>query len=198
MYSQRDEEAHILAEFADQPPGRFLDIGAYDGVNYSNTMCLVERGWSGVMCEPAIEAFRGLMDNHAANPKLTLVHAAIGDKPSRLAQFWHNPTSISTTEIKNRDRFGAADFEPPFYIPLVHLDWILTAFPTDYDFVSIDTEGTSVDLFRCLLGFEEVKPRMICVEFDDRKAEAMHLAQINGYHFVAETAENLLFNHRPN
>ena len=38
MYSQRDEELHILGYFGDKV-GRFIDIGAYDGKSFSNTGC---------------------------------------------------------------------------------------------------------------------------------------------------------------
>ncbi len=51
MYSQNDEERVIL-ELVGDGKGRFLDIGAFDGVMFSNTRALVERGWCGICVEP--------------------------------------------------------------------------------------------------------------------------------------------------
>ena len=42
MYSQTDEERVILEHFAQRPSGRFLDIGAFDGRVFSNTLALAE------------------------------------------------------------------------------------------------------------------------------------------------------------
>ena len=49
-YSQNDEEKVILGWFRDKKKkvGRFLDVGAYTGLELSNTRALMEKGWSGV------------------------------------------------------------------------------------------------------------------------------------------------------
>jgi len=58
--------------------------------------------------------------------------------------------------------------------------------------VSIDTEGTSVDLLHVLLA-TEMFPRCICVEHDGRAVEAQMAAQKRGYKQVYASAENLVF-----
>jgi hypothetical protein len=70
-YSQFDEQDAILAAFGLQPwqtnlspgntDGRFLDLGAWDPITFSNTRALVELGWSGVMIEPSPGPFLELM-----------------------------------------------------------------------------------------------------------------------------------------
>lgn len=50
-YSQNTEQDIILKYFGTFV-GRFLDIGAYNGLDISNTRALLERGWSGVLVEP--------------------------------------------------------------------------------------------------------------------------------------------------
>ena len=63
-YSQNGEQpiildlwaAHQKLERKDQPvphPGRFLEIGAWDPIHFSNTRALIELGWSGVIIEPS-------------------------------------------------------------------------------------------------------------------------------------------------
>ena len=48
MYSQNDEQDYILNYFQNAEPGKFLDIGGYDPLIFSNTRCLVEKDWAGV------------------------------------------------------------------------------------------------------------------------------------------------------
>lgn len=60
-YSQNGEQEAILKIFGESE-GRFLDIGAYDGKTFSNTLALIERGWSGVLIEPSPNAFMALAD----------------------------------------------------------------------------------------------------------------------------------------
>jgi hypothetical protein len=45
-YSQNNEQ-EIILNFFNGRIGRYLDIGAFDGVSMSNTLALVELGWQG-------------------------------------------------------------------------------------------------------------------------------------------------------
>jgi hypothetical protein len=60
-YSQFEEQDHILQAVKNITEGRFLDIGCWDAVTFSNTRALFELGWSGVMIEPSPGPFVELM-----------------------------------------------------------------------------------------------------------------------------------------
>lgn len=202
-YSQNGEQEIILQYFGDFV-GRFLEIGACDGLLVSNTLALVERGWSGLMVEPSPRAFIALRDRHGSNPKLTLVHAAAGGDYG-LVKFWEESTigGYSTTEQANRVKWRhLVAFAPPFYVPMIPVSSLLHNFPGPIDFLSIDTEGTSVDIFLAFpfggglverFGGNEPKPRAICVEHDGRIDECLRHAQSWGYQEVSRNAENLVF-----
>ena len=57
-YSQHGEQAIILDYFEKQgiQQGRFLDIGANDGITFSNSYALVIRDWKGVAVEASPSA----------------------------------------------------------------------------------------------------------------------------------------------
>jgi FkbM family methyltransferase len=192
-YSQNGEQAIILKTFGSFV-GRFLEIGACDGVLVSNTLALTELGWSGVMVEPSPQAFMALKQLHGSNPKLTLVHAAVGPRYG-MTKFWEEQTigGYSTTEEGNRAKWQhLANFPQPFYVPVIPVEVLLAEFPGPVDFLSIDTEGTSTDLF-CTFPFAAVLPRVVCVEHDGRIAECLAQAQQWGYREVARNGENLVF-----
>lgn len=203
MYSQKNEEAVILQAVGDRI-GRFLDIGSYDGVTYSNTMALVERGWEGVMVEPGLEAFQKLLKNHGGNPKLQLVHAAVSPFGSAgLTQFWNNPATFSTTNEHNRDRFIHEGFAPPFWVASVTIQEVLAAVPGEMNVLSIDTEGTSVDLlFAYPFEIGLYRPWVVCVEHDawsncvwdmPRLLSIIEFMTGHGYKLEHSNEENVIF-----
>lgn len=70
-YSQNDEEDVIVQYFArmehehnqkrpDGSPRRFLDVGAHDGMTFSNSRRLAELGWGGWLIEPGKAAYAKL------------------------------------------------------------------------------------------------------------------------------------------
>lgn len=192
-YSQRDEETCILKALEGIQNGKFLDIGAYDGVNFSNTMALVERGWSGVMVEPGLEAFQALLKNHGDKEAITLVHAAVGTERG-MSKFWNSPTSYGTTEEWSRDRCKLmSEFSPAFFVPVITFDDLWQWVPgMPVDMLSIDTEGTSVDL---LMAFpiEICRPKVVCVEHDSRFEECRKWATDNRYFAHMANEENVVF-----
>jgi FkbM family methyltransferase len=190
-YSQNDEERYILQAVGDKP-GRFLDIGAYDGVHLSNVAALIERGWEGVLVEPGLEAFDALLRNHGANERLSLIHAAVG-MTAGISPFWDTPDALSTTDPRHSERWDrTAHYRPSFWIPTLTIESILRAFPGPVDFLNIDTEGSSADLF---LSFPlaSVRPRAMCIEHDNRVAECNSHAAVNGYRSIHVNGENILF-----
>jgi len=193
MYSQKDEEAAILKTVGDHIGG-FIDVGAFDGYNYSNTMALVDRGWQGIMVEPGLDAFKLLLDRHGDNDKLTLVHAAVGLPGQVMTPFWNNPRTFSTSEENNRfNRFQHEGFSPKYWTPLVDFYSVAGCRPDmPVDVVSIDTEGTSVDLFKSF-PFGPWRPLIIMVEHDGRRDECISFADGVNYRLVFSNEENLGF-----
>jgi FkbM family methyltransferase len=194
VYSQNNEEQIILDLFRDEI-GTFLDIGACDGKLNSNTLRLVERGWSGVLVEPSPGAFQALYERHGQNPKLQLVNAAIGTH-SHLAPFWDSwktEPGYGTTERTNRDRWtNLVGAWQRFIIPVFPFAELLEHWRHHpFDFVSIDTEGTSAQLFQILLASCQ-KPKTICVEHDGWFQQCVVAAAASGYREVLHNAENLI------
>jgi FkbM family methyltransferase len=191
MYSQRDEDLHV-AEHAPEN-GMFLDIGAFDGFTFSNSLALIERGWSGVLVEPSLTGFQALLARHGGNEKLKLVHAAIGTSRS-LVPFWDSPDAVSTTERDRAELWKEyGQFRSPYFTPQVTIYELLKSIPelSAISFLNIDTEGTSADLLLAF-PFSHAKPKVICVEYDDKKEEILQLADLVGYSLAYTSEENLV------
>lgn len=188
-YSQYNEESLILSQVPET--GRFLDIGAFHPTCFSNTRALFERGWSGVMVEPSPGPFRALLDAYGKEPRIKLINAAIG--PDRHCYEFHaTDDAVSTMDPAQFDKWkNAADFHGTFYVVTITLEDVFRQFGGGYDFVNIDTEGSSVDVLRALLATEAL-PKCICVEHDGRVDEVRGLALARGYAVLMDNGTNMV------
>jgi len=65
-FSQNGQDEFFLEElFVGQDSGFFVDIGANDGVTFSNTYALERKGWRGLCVEPHPDVFEQLRRNRS-------------------------------------------------------------------------------------------------------------------------------------
>lgn len=197
-YSQNDEEQHILAYFAERK-GRFLDVGAHDGVVFSNTRALAERGWTGTLVEPSPAPFTKLMDNYWGRDGVNLAHIAIVPDRSRMLAMADSRGDFVSTFDKSHERLWAtpgADgregvkFQEIFVYGITFAD-LFNTFPGPYQFVNLDVEGINVELFR-ELPLRELGAEFVCVEYQDRLRAIESHAAAQGFKPVHVTSENVL------
>lgn len=158
MYSQNQEEIHILDYFGDHV-GRLIDIGANNGENLSNSRALIERGWSGVLIEPSPGAFKSLESLYFENPNVRCLQAAIGKESGFTTLYDCKDSLISTISPEHRDLFPAKYDEVK--VPVWTFRDLLLFNPGPYDFITIDAEGLDWDILR-QIDLTEVK--MVCAE----------------------------------
>lgn len=193
MYAQRNEDDFTLEYFEGKTDGRFLDIGAYDAKVFSQTRGLYERGWRGVMVEPAAGRFRELMKAYWNDPKIRLVNALITGSMSGFVPFWQNDDAISTMDAEHREKWAQASPTAETFCYCVPVEKLLGAFPGPYDFVNIDVEGAkNLEVFRAILALG-CGASMFCVEYDAHLEEMTELASSKGYKQLTTTVENVLF-----
>lgn len=205
MYSQNDEEKHILNKFSNKSDGVFLDIGAFDGKWASNTLALAEKGWKGICVEGSPFSFSKLFTEHLRRNEVLLLNAIVTHEAvsagERVVRFWESPNSAASTINREnyekwKDRIqscGHGDFKEMF-IPKVSLDevldWVKKQYPV-IDFVSIDVEGGSTDL-AMKFNPDEFKTSMLCIEHDGRYTELVtHFAKW-GFYPVSNNTENII------
>lgn len=187
-YSQNHEQSYILQHTP--ATGRFLDIGAWNARDKSNTRALYERGWSGVAVEPSPEPFLGLLREYGNDGRVELIHAAVASVPG-LLRFHATADAVSTSNEAIFEKWrGVTTYVGIFHCPAITLEGIAEQFG-EFDFVSIDAEGLSVELFERLLELGW-RPSCICVEYDDQKEHVMELASRAGYAIRYISGENVV------
>lgn len=189
MATQRDEGRFIEEICAGIESGRFLDIGSFDPRVLSNTRALYERGWGGVCIEPSPGPVRQLVKEYGteADSRVQVIAAAValqaGIKPMRMSD-----DALSGNGDPAWAEAGG--FYGWLYVPFISIQQILNQFGT-FQMVSIDTEGTSTDLFLNLLK-TGMRPACVVVEHDNRVVEIITAAQEQGYTSRYVSAENVV------
>jgi FkbM family methyltransferase len=171
MYSQNNEEEIILKHLGHMPTGRFLDIGAFDGITLSNTYRLYESAWNGVLVDPSPIAFVKLMETYSdalGEPEtdIRLVNAAVVPGPSKLMVL-HDASGdpLSTMNGKTLHLWPRTKFYP-ITINTVNIIDFLDFVGYDFDMISMDADGMNLELFLSLPLDRLNKLKMIVVEHE--------------------------------
>lgn len=193
MYSQNNEELFILEHFADRP-GRFLDIGAFDGKTFSNTLALVERGWSGVCIEPSPSVFISLLKLHGENQRVKLLNAAVTVMGGFFPFYDSGGDAISST-LESHAKKWAAGYGTKFAsyeVFTVALDELFGQYGYDFDFINLDIEGCSYAMFQHLPFARLSKTTCLCVEHDGNVNAAIQLGSQHGFRMLTSNGENIV------
>ncbi len=189
MYSQRDEEKIILEHAPEN--GRLLDIGAYNGIAFSNSRALIERGWQAVLVEPSPLPFFDLCKSAPDRDDVIKVNALITPVHESPKTFFCTADATSTTERGNYVKWAAvAKFIPIIVRPMSVAELIFTVRGL-FDFISIDTEGNSFEILKAI-PLSLLKTKLVCVEMDGNElAITSHLSS-QGFEIIHKTDENLI------
>lgn len=192
MFSQNNEEK-IIADFFGDRFGRFLDIGAYDGLKYSNTRRLLDCGWSGVMIEPSPSVLPLLRGNVAQyGTRATVCACAVGDRDGEI-DFFDNAGAVATTSIDHVKKWSAQTKFDACRVNSITPNRIVELFGSNFDFVNIDTEGTNLSIVQ-LMPWHMMLPTLslVCVEHDSHQFEIRDVLEDYGFERICENGENLI------
>lgn len=194
--SQNSEEAFVFAYFNERgrTRGRFLDIGAMDGVTISNTYALAVAGWAGACVEPDPHALEALRRTHEGNPDIEIVAAAISETDGVAKFHSSRGGGVSTLSDAHRRKWSAtqAAFET-IVVPTMTAATLLRVIrPGPYAFLSLDVEGRNADTLE-MFPLREIGVELACVEYDDQLDRIMDYCASEGLtRAVYQSGENIL------
>jgi FkbM family methyltransferase len=185
--SQLGQDLFALASNAFAEGGFFVEFGATDGVNLSNTHLLEKHfGWSGLLAEPGKRWQSDLARNRSARISTSAVWAVTGE----LLSFSETSQGeLSTlTMHKTTDKHGLArqvsvDYEVN---TISLLDLLNEAHaPSNIEFLSIDTEGSEWEILEAF-NFSRYTFNAICIEhnFTPQRGKIRQLLEAHGYRRV--------------
>src|ERR1051326_8878145 len=181
---RNEEEQAVVADYFRGTVGTFVEVGAYQPVEYSQTYHLEQLGWSGILIEPLAEHAQALR----ASRRARVFEFACGAPerhdtllPMRLSG------GLSTFRKTRNPGLLSSETRP---IRMVTLNSILdSAGISSIDFLSIDVEGLEVEVLR---GFDidRFKPRLILLEDMAHDFTRHRYMRAQGYKRVRRTGNN--------
>lgn len=167
--------------------GFFVEFGATDGLNLSNTYLLEKSyGWTGILAEPNPVWHAALRKNRACAISTKCVAAKSGETVPFLATA--SPELGTMARLTPSDQHaGARQDGKTIAVETVGLNDLLRAHgaPKTIDFLSIDTEGSELEILRAF-DFSAWDVRLLAVEHNGTVAEREldRLMAANGYRRV--------------
>lgn len=169
FYSQYRQDKFLYNNiFNKKRNGVFIDIGAHDGITFSNSYFFEkELNWKGICIEPIYEVFEELNKNR----KCILENCAIYNVEGELdfVRIRGNGEMLSGF---NREKIAKEcccdDTYEIIKVPTFNLNTILKKYNIKYaDLCSIDTEGTEVEVIKSI-DFSNVYIDVFCIESNNR------------------------------
>ena len=175
MKSQNGQDLWVCETLNYKKNGVFVDIGAYDGMDFSNTYYLEkELGWNGVCVEADKVAFKSLILNRTCKS----MNKAI-DKESGFVGF--NECGM----------FGCIDKYSTNIIAAITMRQLMEYMPLYIDYISLDIEGNEANALSTF-PFDIVKVHLWTIEHnlykgsDTLKRQIMDIMLGNGYKIAVE------------
>jgi FkbM family methyltransferase len=190
FYGQIQEDRVMYETFFETPPyrnGFFVELGAFDGLNLSNTKFFEDYlGWRGLLIEPNPEEFKRLTDNR---PKCILVNAAVSTVDGEVSFLGNGGTGgmIHTMADEFKEQWHSDHNKRPYSVPSMPFKKILQQHQVKrIDLLSVDVEGGEFEVLDTLDW--NIPIYVIGIELDNHNPEkdekCRALLRKNGFSFV--------------
>ena len=206
FYSQNGEDYLLWSFFDGKKNGFHVDIGAFDGIHFSNTYTFEQNGWRGICVEPNPEIFVICKENRPGS--ICLHEACTGNPQQKKIRFYVEEMGLLSTAIMDEERLK--DIEQRYrkrgleFTGMKEMEVTARTFneileqygPKDrkIDFVSIDTEGDEINILQNI-DFDTYDIRVVVVEYDKIEEQEMIrvLREKGNYRLVRQTIHNSVF-----
>ena len=163
--AQLKQDMFVLDELGYKRDGYFVEFGATNGVDFSNTYLLEnEMGWKGILAEPA----KVWHDALVANRKCCISFDCVWSKSHEELEF----NEVGAADLSTIDVFSAVDEHAKtrtegkkYNVYTVSLLDLLNKHkaPKEIDYLSIDTEGSEFEILNAF-DFDAYKFKVITCE----------------------------------
>lgn len=202
-YSQNGEDFLLWKIFGDKKDGYYVDIGAHDGIFFSNTYGFDLAGWSGICVEPH-PFFYDLLKT--SRPRATNLQIAVGIKDLPTVEFFASTKGAFSSLFKSSVQILDKRFPElgtrwkKITVPQYTINTMFSTYlpkDKDIDIFTLDIEGGEL---HAMMGIDlkKYRPRILIIEAldylqKDITKNLCELMQKNGYFFAKNLHKNLFF-----
>jgi hypothetical protein len=181
-YSQFEEDI-IINKYFKNFIGKYVDIGCYHPIKYSNTALLYKKGWTGInidLNKTSIDLFNftRLRDKNifaCLSNREKLVDMYIDNEFSALNSIYSN--NIKNHKIK---KYKKIKIKTKVFSKVVK---------EKFDFLNIDCEGNDYNILKTI-DLKKFNPRIICIEVSEKNKKLIY-KYLNANHYKLLTIRSL-------
>ncbi|MEJ5259281.1 MAG: FkbM family methyltransferase [Anaerohalosphaeraceae bacterium] len=203
-YAQNGQDELIERYFAERRPRCkvFVEVGAFDGIHYSNVRRLAERhGWAGLCIEPAEANFEKLR-RAWLGWDVRCIRAAVSSRSGTaqlyVSEYPHLPdwgSDVASLDGSQRDRWTKA-YGARWRKETVEAKTLTEILEEqgleDVALLSIDTEGHDLEVLQGL-DFRKYRPQLIVVEYGSQRQDILRYVSSHGYSLIWDNRQDLFF-----
>jgi FkbM family methyltransferase len=199
-YSQIGQDLRVVEFYNKKYGGYFIEVGANDGINLSNTYLLETKfGWKGICAEPIPSAFEKLVKNR---PNSICCDKAVLNKSGEKLNFdIANEYDLLSGISSYIDAHKASvdRNKTTIQVETISLTELLDSSnaPTFIEYMSLDTEGSEYDILKPF-NFNKYTFGLIDVEhnyIEPRRTHIRELLESHGYIYVGENKWDDMYMH---
>lgn len=193
-YSQFGEDL-VIDSIINKDKGFYIDIGANDPVNLSNTKRFYDKGWNGINIEP--QSFK-ISEFNSLRERDVNLNLGVGPKNGELRFYQVELSALSSfnkeVAIQNCKKFNTR-IEKIIDVPIMRLERILNDYlqpGIEIDFISIDTEGFEMEVLESN-NWNVYRPNLIIIEYGSKFREICQYLNFRNYSLIFKNGCNLIF-----
>lgn len=187
-YGQENLDKYIHENFITQPfeNGSFLELGAIDGILYSNTKFFEDNmGFNqGVLIEPDPDHYKKLKTNR---PNCQCFNYAIHSSLNKIEFLKSKTRAVGCVESEASEKFKKRWHSncEKLVLPAIKLSKVLSQTSIKYiDFWSLDVEGSELE---CLKSMDwNIPVGLLCIEMNHQNAEINEILKANNFTLVGK------------
>ena len=193
-YSQHGEDRYVESMFIGKTNGVCIEVGAYDGISISNTLFFENLGWKCLCIEPINSAYEACKKVRKEAIQCCISSKDDADKEFTIFHLDTNLCAISSLEPDIRLIQSHAHLISNRTTQMVKVRSLTSLldeinYPTDIDFVSIDTENTELDVLKGI-NFSKYNIKVLLIENNFNEPFCEDYLKSFGYRKVHRLAVN--------
>jgi FkbM family methyltransferase len=182
--SQILQDLFVLHELGEKEDGYFVEFGATNGVDSSNSYMLEKfYNWNGILAEPGKVWHERLSENR----RCKIDHRCVWSQTGEDVEF----NQVNEPELSTINAYSGADRYrqyredgSKYYVETISLNDLLRTHgaPREIDYMSIDTEGSEYQILSAF-DFEKYRIKIITCEhnYTDARGKLFSLLSAKGY-----------------
>jgi len=158
-YSQGGEDLILAKLFGYKSTGFFIDVGANDPIRLNNTYLFYKMGWTGLNFEPVPELAEKFHKKRSSDTLITKAMSNFVGEADFSAGIneYHVNSSLLNIDLPKQNTIKVSVDKLENILDNIKVKVI--------DFISIDTEGTEIDVLEGL-NLDKYRPRFILAEYN--------------------------------